>query len=182
MTQRLRPWRLAATASTTVLAVLAVLTGCGLQPATSFAPDVAPGSITPLDLPAGATITITSKNFTEQLILGKIAVLAAKAAGFTVNDMTNVPGSVPARELRVENRQSLIYNPVGLSCAGRTVEDLIERNSGDRNKSCSGDRRRDNDDRRDIADELFQHLHHTVDVVKRQLQQVGERGTLQLFW
>ena len=113
MTQRLRPWRLAATASTTVLAVLAVLTGCGLQPATSFAPDVAPGSITPLDRPAGATITITSKNFTEQLILGKIAVLAAKAAGFTVNDMTNVPGSVPARELMTSGGADMSWEYTG---------------------------------------------------------------------
>ena len=113
MTQRLRPWRLAATASTTVLAVLAVLTGCGLQPATSFAPDVAPGSITPLDLPAGATITITSKNFTEQLILGKIAVLAAKAAGFAVNDMTNVPGSVPARELMTSGGADMSWEYTG---------------------------------------------------------------------
>jgi osmoprotectant transport system substrate-binding protein len=38
---------------------------------------------------------VTSKNFTEQLISGKISVLAAAAAGFTVTDLTNVPGSQP---------------------------------------------------------------------------------------
>jgi osmoprotectant transport system substrate-binding protein len=80
-------------------ACLMALTGCGLEPATAFVPQVAPGSIQPLDLPAGAALTITSKNFTEQLILGKIAVVAAKAAGFDVTDMTNVPGSAPVRQL-----------------------------------------------------------------------------------
>lgn len=75
------------------------LAGCGLRPATAYTPDVGPGSIQPLpDLPARARLTVTGKNFTEQLILGKIGVIAAKAAGFQVDDLTNVPGSVPARQ------------------------------------------------------------------------------------
>jgi osmoprotectant transport system substrate-binding protein len=78
---------------------LLALTGCALQPATAYVPKASPGSIKPLNLPAGAALTVTSKNFTEQLILGKIAVIAARAAGFTVTDLTNVPGSVPARQL-----------------------------------------------------------------------------------
>ena len=36
------------------------LTGCGLQPATAYVPRVSPGSITPLDLPRGVSLTITS--------------------------------------------------------------------------------------------------------------------------
>ncbi len=45
-----------------------VLTGCGLQPAASFVPAAGPGTIHRIDdLPAGAHITVTSKNFTEQI-------------------------------------------------------------------------------------------------------------------
>lgn len=89
------------------------LTGCGLQPAATYVPRVSPGSITPLDLPRGASLTITSKNFTEQLILGKIAVLAAKAAGFTVTDLTNVPGSVPAREVMTSGNADMMWEYTG---------------------------------------------------------------------
>lgn len=88
------------TLSCAVLAVVLSLAGCGLEPAGAFVPNAAPGSIQVIDdLPAGASLTITSKNYTEALILGKMAVLAAKVAGFEVTDMSNVPGSVAVREL-----------------------------------------------------------------------------------
>ncbi|MFC7456270.1 glycine betaine ABC transporter substrate-binding protein [Brachybacterium sp. GCM10030267] len=90
------------------------LAGCGLRPATAYTPEVAPGSIQPIDgLPDDATITVTGKNFTEQLILGKIGVLAAQAAGFTVNDLTNVPGSVPARELMTSGSADMTWEYTG---------------------------------------------------------------------
>nr|WP_237657263.1 glycine betaine ABC transporter substrate-binding protein [Agreia sp. COWG] len=89
------------------------LTGCGLQPAASFTPDVSAGSIAPLDLPDDAGITITSKNFTEQLILGKVAVIAARAAGFKVVDLTNVPGSVPARQLMLAHGADMTFEYTG---------------------------------------------------------------------
>ncbi|MFC7375439.1 glycine betaine ABC transporter substrate-binding protein [Brachybacterium sp. GCM10030268] len=90
------------------------LAGCGLRPATAYTPEVAPGSIQPVDgLPDDATITVTGKNFTEQLILGKIGVLAAQAAGFTVNDLTNVPGSVPARELMTSGSADMTWEYTG---------------------------------------------------------------------
>ncbi|WP_086517527.1 glycine betaine ABC transporter substrate-binding protein [Clavibacter michiganensis] len=95
------------------VAALATLTGCGLQPATAYVPDAAPGSIQPLDLPPGASLTVTSKNFTEQLILGKIAVIAARAAGFQVTDETNVPGSVPARELMTSHGADMTWEYTG---------------------------------------------------------------------
>ncbi|WP_420369121.1 glycine betaine ABC transporter substrate-binding protein [Curtobacterium sp. L1-20] len=91
-----------------------VLTGCGLQPATSFVPAAGPGSIQRIDdLPDDAAITVTSKNFTEQLVLGKIAVLAAKAAGFDVTDETNVPGSVAVRELMTSHAADFTYEYTG---------------------------------------------------------------------
>ncbi len=90
------------------------LAGCGLRPATAYTPDVAPGSITPIEgLPSGASITVTGKNFTEQLILGKIGVIAASAAGFDVIDLTNVPGSVPARELMTSGEADMSWEYTG---------------------------------------------------------------------
>ena len=76
-------------------------------------PRVGPGSITPLDLPPGAAVTVTSKNFTEQLILGKIAVIAAQAAGFEVTDLTNVPGSVPSRKLMTSHTADISWEYTG---------------------------------------------------------------------
>ncbi|HEY8914095.1 glycine betaine ABC transporter substrate-binding protein [Lacisediminihabitans sp.] len=101
------------TATAVVGAGLFALTGCGLQPATAYVPKVGAGSIKPLDLPTGAALTITSKNFTEQLILGKIAVIAAKAAGFAVTDMTNVPGTVPARKLMTSGVADMTWEYTG---------------------------------------------------------------------
>ena len=81
----------------TALVLLLVLTGCGLQGASQFTPKAEPGSIRPLDGAAGVELTVGSKNFTEQLILGKIAVIALQVAGFDIVDQTNIPGSVAAR-------------------------------------------------------------------------------------
>ena len=75
----------------------ALLAGCGLQSANSFTPAASPGLITPIDGVAGDPIVVGAKNFTEQLILGKMAVIALQVAGFEVVDRTNIPGSVAAR-------------------------------------------------------------------------------------
>ncbi|QQD76121.1 glycine betaine ABC transporter substrate-binding protein [Curtobacterium sp. YC1] len=115
MTRRTRRARTRVGAAAFVAGTTAlVLTGCGLQPATSFVPEAQPGSIERIDdLPADAHITVTSKNFTEQLVLGKIAVLAAKAAGFDVTDETNVPGSVAVRELMTSHSADFTYEYTG---------------------------------------------------------------------
>lgn len=95
-------------------AMLLALTGCGLSPSTGVVPASAPGSIQPIEgLPVDASATVTSKSFTEQLIVGKIAVIALQTAGFTVTDMTNVPGSQPARELVVSNSANMGWEYTG---------------------------------------------------------------------
>ncbi|WP_104134059.1 glycine betaine ABC transporter substrate-binding protein [Cryobacterium sp. Y62] len=100
--------------ATGILALSAVaLTGCGLQPATSYVPTVGLGSITPLDGADGVNLTVTSKNFTEQLLLGKIAVLAGTAAGFDVTDLSNVPGSQPARDLLLSGQADVLWDYTG---------------------------------------------------------------------
>lgn len=106
--------RVHAFAALTAAAVVgAVLSGCGLQPATSYVPEAGPGSIQPIDGVYGAPLTVTSKNFTEQLILGKISVLAAQAAGFNVTDLTNAPGSQPVRDLIFSGEADVTWEYTG---------------------------------------------------------------------
>ncbi|MFK4064952.1 glycine betaine ABC transporter substrate-binding protein [Streptomyces sp. NPDC029674] len=88
------------TARTTVVAVLggSLLAGCGLTSGSPMVDDVKPGSIgkgLPLK---GADLTVTSKEFTEQLILGAIMGIAFQAAGADVLDRTGIQGSIGARE------------------------------------------------------------------------------------
>jgi osmoprotectant transport system substrate-binding protein len=91
-----------------------VLAGCGLQPATAFVPAAAAGSIKRIaNLPSGASLTVTGKNFTEQLILTKMAVLATEAAGFDVTDLSNVPGSVAVRHLMTEGDADMTWEYTG---------------------------------------------------------------------
>lgn len=47
---------------------------------------------------SGASLTVGSKDFTEQLILGHIAIAALEAAGASVTDQTNLGGTVVARQ------------------------------------------------------------------------------------
>ena len=50
-----------------------------------------------LDL-SGQSYTVGSKDFTEQFVLGQMAVLALEAAGADVNDQTNLGGTVVNRD------------------------------------------------------------------------------------
>ncbi|WP_086016456.1 glycine betaine ABC transporter substrate-binding protein [Streptomyces davaonensis] len=60
--------------------------------------DVVPGSIGKGEPLKGAELTVTSKEFTEQLILGAIMGIAWEAAGAEVLDRTGIQGSIGARE------------------------------------------------------------------------------------
>jgi len=103
---------------------LTMVTGCGLQTATQYTPAASPGSIEPLDGAAGEEIVVGSKNFTEQLVLGKIAVIALQVAGFDVVDRTNIPGSVPARQGMVNGEIDMEWEYTGtawLSYLGETA-------------------------------------------------------------
>lgn len=77
---------------------LVAVSACGLTSGSPMVDDVKPGSIgkgLPLD---GADLTVTSKEFTEQLILGAIMGIAFQAAGADVLDRTGIQGSIGARE------------------------------------------------------------------------------------
>ncbi|MET9917756.1 glycine betaine ABC transporter substrate-binding protein [Streptomyces sp. NPDC059605] len=89
------------------------LAGCGLKSGSPMVDDVVPGSVgrgRPLE---GASLTVTSKNFSENIILGQMIGLVFKAAGAEVLDRTNLPGSISAREAIVKGDADAMYEYTG---------------------------------------------------------------------
>lgn len=82
----------------TALSLALLLGGCGLKSGSPMVDDVSPGSVGQGEPLKGATLTVTSKNFSENIILGQMTGLVFKAAGAEVIDRTNLPGSISARE------------------------------------------------------------------------------------
>lgn len=61
----------------------------------------------------GGTLSVGSKEFTEQLILGKMAIVALEDAGFTVEDNTGLGGSTVARSALEEGAIDLYWEYTG---------------------------------------------------------------------
>ena len=78
--------------------VLVAASGCGLQSGSPMADSVQPGTVGGGEPLKGAHLTVTSKEFTEQLILGAIMGIAFQAAGADVLDRTGIQGSIGSRE------------------------------------------------------------------------------------
>ncbi|MGW0289557.1 glycine betaine ABC transporter substrate-binding protein [Streptomyces tuirus] len=78
--------------------LLVAAAGCGLTSGSPLTDDVKPGSIGQGEPLKGAHLTVTSKSFTEQLILGSIMGIAFEAAGADVIDRTGIQGSIGSRE------------------------------------------------------------------------------------
>lgn len=79
-------------------ALALTLGGCGLVSGSPMSDDVRPGSAGKGEPLKGAKLTVTSKEFTEQIVLGQIMGLAFQTAGADVVDRTSIQGSVGARE------------------------------------------------------------------------------------
>ncbi|NLV80327.1 MAG: glycine betaine ABC transporter substrate-binding protein [Rhodococcus sp.] len=93
-----------------VLVVLAVV-GCGLVSSSgSFRHATLPDGDAPLD---GAALTVTSKSFTEGVLLGKITATYLAAAGADVTDMTGAPGAAPSRQAMVNGDADVIWEYTG---------------------------------------------------------------------
>lgn len=78
--------------------LLVAAAGCGLTSGSPMVDDVRPGTIGRGEPLKGAELTVTSKSFTEQLILGAIMGIAFEAAGAEVLDRTGIQGSIGSRE------------------------------------------------------------------------------------
>jgi osmoprotectant transport system substrate-binding protein len=80
-----------------LVAATFLLAGCGLSQNTAVPFTVTPGSITRVPALEGVPITVGSKDFTEQILVGYMAELAMSAAGADVRDLTNIQGSSNSR-------------------------------------------------------------------------------------
>ena len=95
------------------VACLATTAACGLGTAAGYTPSgELAGPVKDVDL-EGASLSVGSKNFTEQLILGKIAVILMKSAGADVTDLTNIPGSASARYAQVDGQVDMEWEYTG---------------------------------------------------------------------
>lgn len=102
-----------ALAAVALAATASLAAGCGLQSGSAVPLAVDPGSIKPLDGLEGAKLTVGSKEFTEQRILGYIIEFALTAAGADVSDLTSIVGSNSTRQALVSGQVDLTYEYTG---------------------------------------------------------------------
>ncbi|MYW05382.1 glycine betaine ABC transporter substrate-binding protein [Streptomyces sp. SID3343] len=100
-------------ASLSVVLAFALGSACGLQSGLPLTTDAEPGSIRKEPTLDGKTLTVSSKEFSEQLVLGEIAGLALKVAGANVIDKTNIKGSIGAREALKKGSVDLYWEYTG---------------------------------------------------------------------
>jgi osmoprotectant transport system substrate-binding protein len=99
-----------------LVGLLLTVSGCniGLGTAGGYTPSgtlAGPlAHVKPLD---GATFSVGSKNFTEQIILGKMTVILLKSAGADVKDLTNIPGSAAARQAQLAGQVQMQWEYTG---------------------------------------------------------------------
>lgn len=112
--RRARLTRRAGIPAVAALAAGALLSGCGLQTSGGFLPaaklDGPVKGVKPMN---GTAISVGSKNFSEQILLGKIAGILLQANGAKVTDLTNIPGSASAREAQVSGQIDLEWEYTG---------------------------------------------------------------------
>src|SRR5699024_1142816 len=89
------------------------LAGCGLGTSGGFVPTgKVAGPIGDVDL-SGLTLAVGSKNFTEQIVLGKLAVILFRSAGADAQDLTNIPGSSSARQAMLADQVQMQWEDTG---------------------------------------------------------------------
>ncbi|MEU1981239.1 glycine betaine ABC transporter substrate-binding protein [Nocardia sp. NPDC019395] len=100
-----------ATAISVFAVTLSMLTGCGLVSSSGTFHDASlPGGDRPLD---GAQLTVTSKSFTEGVLLGKITATYLAAAGAQVTDLTGAPGSASSRQAQLNGDADILWEYTG---------------------------------------------------------------------
>lgn len=104
--------RLLAAAAGLLLALTTA--GCGLETANGDVPDARlAGPLEDGPRLDGVEVKVGSKNFSENILLGKIALIVLKAAGAEVTDLTNIPGSASARQAHVQGDIDAMWEYTG---------------------------------------------------------------------
>lgn len=85
--------------------------GCGLVSSSGTFHDASlPGGDRPL---ADAPLVVTSKSFTEGVLLGKITATYLAAAGADVTDLTGAPGSASSRQAQLNGDADILWEYTG---------------------------------------------------------------------
>lgn len=93
------------------LLLVSLLAGCGLVSSSgTFHAASLPGGDKPLD---GAKLVVTSKSFTEGVLLGKITATYLAAAGADVTDLTGAPGSASSRQAQLNGDADILWEYTG---------------------------------------------------------------------
>jgi osmoprotectant transport system substrate-binding protein len=96
------------------LALPAALAGCGLGTAGGYVPSARlAGPLDDVKSLDGAEVSVGSKNFSESVLLGKMALILLKADGAEVTDLTNIPGSASARQAALDGQIDLQWEYTG---------------------------------------------------------------------
>ncbi len=98
-----------------VIATMCALTAsaCGLGSGGTVPFMVGPGSIKPNAALDGVKITVGSKEYTEQVIMGYILEYTLAAAGADVRDLTGIVGSRSTREAQLRDQVDVAYEFTG---------------------------------------------------------------------
>ena len=95
-------------------ATCALLAACTLPTAGGFVPTgQLAGPIKDVKSLDGARITVGSKNFSENVLLGKMAIILMQSAGANVIDLTNIPGSAAARQAMLDGQIQAMWEYTG---------------------------------------------------------------------
>lgn len=74
---------------------------------------------------AGATISVTSKSFSEGVLLGKITTTMLQASGADITDITNAPGSMSSRQAMVSGAADVSWEYTGTIWVSYLKQDEI---------------------------------------------------------
>ncbi len=96
-----------------LLAIGMLAAACGLEAGSAVPLRVEPGSVQPVPALDGVSITVGSKDFTEQIVLGYLIEFALSAAGAQVRDLTNIVGSNSLRAAQERGQIDIAYDYTG---------------------------------------------------------------------
>jgi osmoprotectant transport system substrate-binding protein len=95
-------------------ALVVSLGACGLGTSGGYIPSAKlAGPLAEVPRLDGATISVGSKNFTEQLVLAKMVEILLRSAGADVEDLTNIPGSASARQAQLAGQVDVEWEYTG---------------------------------------------------------------------
>lgn len=100
--------------ATLVAVLVPALAGCGLGTAGGFVPSgQLIGPLAQVEPLGGASVAVGSKNFSEQILVGKMAVILFASAGAETQDLTRIPGSSSTRQALLQGDLQMVWEYTG---------------------------------------------------------------------